>query len=112
MKEKLKQKKYQLITATSSAMATMYVMMAQAHAYTPKTGLNFTDLQSNLLDLIFNVLRVVGVALAAMGIYKVAISFKDDRPEDMKQGVATILAGVVLIAAPSVLSTLGVLSAT
>lgn len=92
----------------------LYVGMAQACAtkadkYTvDTTNVSFNDLQGRILGLIFMILRIVGVVWCVMGIAKVVGSLKDDRPEDIKGGIASAVAGAALAIAPTLLGFIGI----
>ena len=76
--------------------------------YTFSTGLDFGDMTNKILNILFAIVRIVGAAWAVMGVVKIVSSFKDDRPEDMKGGVASTVAGFMLVIAPWVLQALGI----
>ena len=118
LKNKVKLAFLNAAVAISSVGTGLYVGMAQACAtnkittkkYEINEGVKFNDLQAQLLGLIFLVLRIVGAIWAIMGVMKVVGSLKDDRPEDIKGGVASAIAGIALVVAPSLLNMMGILS--
>lgn len=111
--------KTKIATALCSMYSTFYVLSSVAYASGTKATLkpksytvkevDLGDMTGNVLSLVFMIVRIVGAVWGVMGAVKLIGSFKDDRPEDVKSGVASLVAGVMLVAAPSVLQFLGVL---
>ena len=76
----------------------LYVGMAQVMAgekkgqtvdnYTVNDNIDPTQIKNKVLDFIFIILTIVGVGIAAMGLFKLVNSIREDRPEDLKAGVS------------------------
>lgn len=114
VKNKVKLAFLNAAVAIGSVGTGLYVGMAQACAtqaekYTvDTTNVNFNDLQGRILGLVFMILRIVGVVWCVMGISKVVGALKDDRPEDIKGGIASAIAGAALAIAPTLLGFIGI----
>ena len=94
----------------------LYVGMAQVMAeedrYKVNSDIDPTKIKNKVLDFIFIILTIVGVGIAAMGLFKLVNSIREDRPEDLKAGIATLVAGALLVMAPVMLKWFGILQTT
>ena len=108
--------------AIGSVGTGLYVGMGQVMAgkATPKpedkyqvsTNIDTTQIKNQVLDFIFIILTIVGVGIAAMGLFKLVNSIREDRPEDLKAGIASLIAGALLAMAPTMLKWFGILQTT
>ncbi len=67
---------------------------------------NASTLMGNIIGILLTITRYIGIALVVYGVYEVVMSFMQNQPEAKTKGIIMALAGVVMIALKSVLSTL------
>ena len=87
-------------------------VMAEADRYKVNSNIDPTKIKNKVLDFIFIILTIVGVGIAAMGLFKLVNSIREDRPEDLKAGIASLVAGALLAMAPVMLKWFGILQTT
>lgn len=68
-----------------------------------------SSMMGRVIGILLTITRYVGVALVIYGVYEVIMSFMQNQPEAKTKGIIMALAGVVMIALKSVLTTMGVL---
>lgn len=66
-------------------------------------------LMGKIIGILLTITRFVGVALVIYGVYEIVMSFMQNQPEAKTKGIIMALAGVVMIALKSVLSSLGII---
>ncbi len=71
---------------------------------------NASQMMGKVIGILLTITRYVGVALVIYGVYEVIMSFMQNQPEAKTKGIVMALAGVVMIALKSLLTTMGVLS--
>ena len=106
--------------AIGSVGTGLYVGMGQVMAggnsapsadrYKVNDNIDPTQIKNQVLDFIFIILTIVGVGIAAMGLFKLVNSIREDRPEDLKAGIASLIAGALLAMAPTMLKWFGILA--
>lgn len=87
-------------------------VMAEEDRYKVNSDIDPTKIKNKVLDFIFIILTIVGVGIAAMGLFKLVNSIREDRPEDLKAGIASLVAGALLAMAPMMLKWFGILQTT
>lgn len=121
IKQKMKRNLCKAAVFVNTFMTFTYVAMANAYAKGASpagtdapinwnTAMDFNVLESKMVNLVFQILRIVGVFVAATGFGKIFLSIKDERPEDIKGGVTAAISGVILVMMKSFLKFIGVLT--
>ena len=87
-------------------------VMAEEDKYKVNDSIDPTKIKNKVLEFIFTILTIVGVGIAAMGLFKLVNSIREDRPEDLKAGIASLVAGALLAMAPVMLKWFGILKTT
>ena len=77
--------------------------------YTIADTTNFNP-ESMILNLAFWISRLVGIGMLVWGIYGYVTARKDGEAESMNGALGKLISGCVLIAMPSVMKGLGILS--
>ncbi len=99
-----------------SAMATMTATTALAsfdESVTVSTDSpDAATMMGKILGILLTITRFVGVALIIYGVYEVVMSFMQNQPEAKTKGIVMALAGVVMTALKSILSSVGVIGGT
>lgn len=67
------------------------------------------DPENMILSLAFWLCRLIGISMLIFGIYGYVTARKDGEAEAMNGAIGKLISGVVLIAMPSILKSLGIL---
>ncbi len=86
-----------LMTAVACAVVgvVMFPVLADSEA---ETAIN------NMSDIIFGIIRAVGVILAGWGLVQVGMSFQSHDPSQRSQGFLCLAGGLIIVFAKSILS--------
>lgn len=95
-------------------MSGLMLAPIPAHASENKvkinTNLDVEATMGNLLTFLFTIMRFAGAAVTVFGAFAFFSSIHNDQPEQKKQGIMTIIAGICMVALPSVLKIIGILA--
>lgn len=86
-----------------------FAMSGLNKTYTIADTTNFNP-ESMILNLAFWISRLVGIGMLVWGIYGYVTARKDGEAESMNGALGKLISGCVLIAMPSVMKGLGILS--
>lgn len=86
-----------------------FAMSGLDKTYTIADTTNFNP-ESMILNLAFWISRLVGIGMLVWGIYGYVTARKDGEAESMNGALGKLISGCVLIAMPSVMKGLGILS--
>ena len=86
-----------LMTTVACAVVgvVMFPVLADSEA---ETAIN------NMSDIIFGIIRAVGVILAGWGLVQVGMSFQSHDPSQRSQGFLCLAGGLIIVFAKSILS--------
>lgn len=87
----------------------VFAMTGLDKTYTIADTTNFNP-ESMILNLAFWISRLVGIGMLVWGIYGYVTARKDGEAESMNGALGKLISGCVLIAMPSVMKGLGILS--
>lgn len=68
-----------------------------------------SGMMGKIIGILLTITRFVGVALIVYGVYEIVMSFMQNQPEAKTKGIVMALAGSVMTALKSILSSIGVI---
>lgn len=98
------------MSAMMSATAVTALADFGSDDVTIQGGGNAGQMMGKIIGILLTITRFVGVALVVYGVYEIVMSFMQNQPEAKTKGIIMALAGIVMTALKSILSTLGVIS--
>lgn len=75
----------------------------------PKNNVDVFSAMGKIIGMLLTITRYVGIALLIYGVYEVVMSFTQDEASRKTKGIVMAMAGLIMIAMKTVLSTLGVI---
>lgn len=107
MMKEPKMKKF--ANACRNVTVTSCVALALAMpVFAEEEGSDVTDILNNLVNLMFDIIRAIGIMGVIWGLFQLALSFSSHDPSQRLQGGVFLAAGLLLVFTKSVLTTIGV----
>jgi len=101
------------LAAVAGSMAAMSATTALADwgadSVTVQPSSDASGMMGKIIGILLTITRFVGVALIIYGVYEIVMSFMQNQPEAKTKGIVMALAGSVMTALKSVLSSIGVI---
>lgn len=95
----------------TTLVASVVSMVCPAYAVTINSNPpDFDTAAGALLDNIFNIITVIGIAAIIFGIFSLAMSFMQEQPERRTQGISCIAAGALIVTTKIFLTKMGYIS--
>ena len=95
-KEKAVLKRY-LLTAVTCAVVGVFMVPVLADS-DAETAIN------NMSNIIFGIIRAIGIILAGWGLVQVGMSFQSHDPSQRSQGFLCLAGGLIIVFAKSILT--------
>ena len=95
-KKKTVLKRY-LLTAVTCAVVGVFMVPALADS-DAETAIN------NMSNIIFGIIRAIGIILAGWGLVQVGMSFQSHDPSQRSQGFLCLAGGLIIVFAKSILT--------
>ena len=83
-------------------------MTLPVFAYTVKDDVDPTTVLGNLLNKIIGITTLIGGIIALIGMVMVGVGLKDDESRTLRNGLWTLIGGVVVAVAPWFLKQIGI----
>lgn len=95
----------------TTLVASVVSMVCPAYAVTINSNPpDFDTAAGALLDNIFNIITVIGIAAIIFGGFTFGMSFAQEQPERKTQGISCIAAGAFIVAIKILLTKMGYIS--
>ena len=92
-------RKYLISTVTCATVAVFMVpVLATEGTSDAETAIN------NMSDIIFGIIRAIGIILSGWGLVQVGMSFQSHDPSQRSQGFLCLAGGLIIVFAKSILT--------
>ena len=108
MMKESKMKKFTNACRNATMTGCVALALAMPVFAEEEEGNDVTDILNNLVDLLFDIIRLVGVIGLIWGVVTFAMSITGHDPSQRIQGTITIAASLLLIFVKSILTAIGV----
>lgn len=93
--------------AMAASMTATYAMATTAASSKYKNNTTISGADS-IINLLLTVTKYAGIGLAVFGAYELAMSFLQNQPEAKTKGIIMLIAGVIMVGAPTILKNVGI----